>query len=466
MSSASAFGFEVPQGNSGELDAAASSWRALEVALGAQGEAVAAGAELALGAGAWEGAAASSFGSSSERLVGAFSRDVEACSQAASALTQLARALEQAQQATRQALTACEHAQAEATQQQQTADQAGQTAQSARQAASTAVHPSTVSALSREASIAEQQQGAAQGAANQAQGDLTAARNRGIQAVTAYEHEAQAVAARLRAVAGELRPVTDLAQGWAEPVVTWAGHGNDFAGAGATGLIKSYDALISRETNTMMDEIDEFLRDPGAWINPAASPFLSAVDDGGADGALAASTLSDARFSFAADLARAADSPLSKALTTGLPEDTFGVLGKVPYLGWAFTGADMFMHRNDGIGAAVIQPVGNLAVGTGIAEVTSSAIAPVVSSDAVITAVGGSALIPGVGEVVITGAVVVGGVMAVDWGATEIWNHRAAIAHGVVDAWHGVEHGADWAYNEGKSVVHGAEHLLDDLDPF
>lgn len=203
--------------------------------------------------------------------------------------------------------------------------------------------------------------------------------------------------------------------GWADPAVTWAGRVNDFSGAGATALIKGYDALLTRMGNQLVQETEDFLRNPGAWSSPLSSGPLSVVSDGSSALDTGAG---DARLGFASGLWQAAGSPVSRALTAGLPESTFGVLGKIPYLGFAFTGADMYLHRKDGIGAGVVKPVGNLMAGTALAEGTSSVLAGVATGDGMIAAVGGSALIPGVGEVVITGAVVVGGVMLIDWSAS------------------------------------------------
>lgn len=470
-----AFGFEVPTGDPGALNAAAGSWRTLGAALDAQGQAVGTGAGAALSAGSWEGSAASRFSDEAERLVKAFVANVGACGRAASALRELAQALEQAQQATRQAMTECEQYQTEAASQQAAAAQAGQAAQAAHQSAAGAVHPSAISAYNQEAARQQQLQSSAQSAATRAQDGLKGAQARGRAAAAAYEHQAQAVTAQLHAAAAELQAPGEMA-GWAEPAVTWAGRLNDVAGAGTTALIKSYNAVITKMTDQMEREAYAFLSNPGAWENPAnvATP-LSEVDDALAAGGLSDTALSDARMTFASGLTGIANSPVSKALTRGIvPEGSFGaagdVLSKVPIAGVAFTGLDMYMNRNKGIGDEFVQPIGNLALGTGLAEGTSSVIASVGVSDGLLTAVGGSALIPGVGEVVITGAVVVGGVMAVDWAGHAIWDHRAAIVHGV-------EHAADWTYNEGKSLVqgavhegkslvHGAEQVLSDLNPF
>jgi hypothetical protein len=458
VSGGGAFGFEVPQGDPGAVDGAASSWRTLGETLGIQGEAVAAGSELALGAGSWDGPAASAFGGSSERLVDAFTTNVAACGQAASALSELARALEQAQQVTRQALADCEHAQTEATTQQAAADEAGRTAQSAHQAAATAVHPSVAMALGREAVEAEGQQSIAQGAANQANGELATARARGIHAVSTYEHEAAVVSARLRAAGAELRKVPELGHGWAEPVVTWAGHVNDYAGAGAVGLVKGYDMALARAADRLEGEIQDTFANPAAVAGIKAG--LPAEDIFGPE--------LDPEFDHLVSSQALAESPLTKVLTASLPEDSFPLLSKVPYLAAALTVTDMIMNRGDGVGPAVIEPVGNLVTGTVITEVSAPAVAAGITSltadGGMLAALGTTAIVPGVGEFVIVGALAVGGTYAIDKGVSWVWDHGGE--HVASVAWHGIEKGADWAYHEGGDLVHDAGTVVHDIEPW
>ena len=199
----SAFGFEVPQGDPGALEQAAASWRNLGVALDGQGEAISAGAQVALGAGGWTGAAAGAFTDSSTRLIGAFRSDVAACGQAATALSSLGHALQEAQQVARQALADCERSQTEMINQQLSADQAGVQAQNAQHAADTAVHPAAKAAAVQAASTAQQAQGTAQAAAGRAENALSAAQARGQQAVSTYE-TAQTLSGQLRAAAGDV----------------------------------------------------------------------------------------------------------------------------------------------------------------------------------------------------------------------------------------------------------------------
>ncbi len=139
----------------------------------------------------------------------------------------------------------------------------------------------------------------------------------------------------------------------------------------------------------------------------------------------------DPTFDMAAGAQRFADSPLTKVLTKGLPEDTFSVLGKVPALAAGITAVDMVLNRNEGVGKAVVEPVGNLVAGTVITETVGSSVAGGVASaagslalgDGTIAALASMAIVPGVGEVVAVGIVAVGGTILVDKAASEIWDH-------------------------------------------
>ncbi len=457
----SGFGFQIPQGDPGALDAAAGSWRALGLALGQEGEAIGAAAQVALGAGGWQGPASGAFAGSAERLITAFGDNGQACGLAASALTALARALEQAQQTARQALAECERAQTEASTQQGAADQAGQGAQAAQQAAAGAVHPTVVAALQREATAAEQQQRTAQGAADRARGDLASAQTRGQTAVATYEHEAAAVVGRLHAAAAELRPAQDVGEGWADPIITWMGHANDFAGAGATGLIKGYDSAIGLAMKRLEPEIDAYRGDGAVvagvlWGDPNAGAY-----DGPAEPS----------FDLAANSYRLAENPVTKFLHSS-PFSEDSVLGKVPGLAYGLTAADMIMNWHKGVGEAVVTPVGNLAVGTAITETTApliasgvtTAAASLAAGDGAIAALAGTALVPGVGEVVAVGVVAVAGTWAVDKGVSWVWDHGGS--HVAGEAWDGIKDAGSWVSHESAPAVKTAKHVIHDLEPW
>jgi hypothetical protein len=471
----SAFGFDVPQGSPGGLDAAASAWRGLGVQLVAQGEAVTSASQTVVGTGGWQGPASAAFVGSAERLISTFGTTAEACGHAATALTSLSSALQHAQSVTRQALADCDAAQGQVTTQSQAADQAGQAAQAAQQSAAAAVHPTTAAAYNRQATTAQQQQSAAQGAAERAQGDLTAAQTRGQQAVQTYQHAAQAAVRQLTAAAEEMKPAEE--KGWADGVVNWLGHANDFGGAGSVALAKGAETSLGIAGRKLVTETEGVLDDPAAITAIMnGKPYPYSFD---------ATSEPDPAWNFAEDTGALAGNPVSKVLTSGLPEDTFGALGKVPYLGFGLTGLDMFMNRNDGVGKAVIEPLGNLAVGTTITEGASSVIAPVITStaeglaagDGLAATLAGTAVIPGVGEVVIVGAVAVVGTYAVDKGVTYLWDHRAGIEHGLDTAGNyalgkldslknGVVSVGSGALNAVEHPVSTAQHVAHDLEPW
>jgi uncharacterized protein YukE len=400
----SGFGFEVPQGDPGAMDAAAAEWRTLGVAFDAQGQAVGAASQVALGAGSWEGQAASAFAGRVESLIGALRSNVDACATAASVLSQLAQALESAQRT------------------------------------------------------------------------AYAAQARGQHAVQAY-HQGRGLAARLLSAASELKPTPELGHGWADSVVTWAGHVNDFSGAGAPGVIKGYDQAIALAM-TSLDKDLEQLKDPAVQalvMNNQAVPGLTDQES--------------SLFGRAANAEKLADNPLTKFFTEGLPQDSFGSLSEVPYLAVALSAVDVGLNWHEEGAQSLVAPAGNLVAGTVITHYAAPIVArgafaatdlaasgaEFLGADGLATTLAGSALIPGVGEAVIVGGVVVVGTYYLDKGATWVWNHGGAqvaseawhgVEQGASGAWHGIEHGADWAWHEGGSLVHTGEHVVHDLEPW
>jgi uncharacterized protein YukE len=447
----SAFGFDIPKGDPGALTAASTSWRNLGLALVNEGEAVAGGARTTLGSAGWQGPASTAFADNSERLMKAFTADAEASGRAASALSKLSDALAHAQQVAGQALADCGDAQGAVNTHQQAANDAGKAAQAADEQAAGAVHPTTRSTFQQQADQARQQQTAANNAASLASDRLMAAQARGQQAVTAYEHEAQAIAATLNAAAGELEGAEEVGEGWAKPLITWLGHANDFGGAGAVGLIKGYDAALSVAAGKLDSEISSVLGDDEAMASIMGGKVPAAFD--GAD---------DPVWDLTKNAGEAAGNPLTRALSAGPSEESFGLLGKVPYLAYGLTALDMYQERNEGVGKAVVEPLGNLAISTGLAEGTSALVAPAIASgaatlaagDGALAAIAGTAFVPGVGEVVIVGAVVVIGTYAIDKGIQYVWDHRAAIGHALQTAGTATVHGLETA---GTATVHGLE---------
>ena len=447
----SAFGFEIPQGDPAALTAASTSWRRLGLALINEGDAVAGGARMTLGSAGWQGPASQAFADNSERLIKAFTADADASGRAATALSKLSDALAHAQQIARQALSDCGNAQDAVNSHQQAAGDAGRAAQAADEQAASAVHPTTRSTFQQQADQARQQQTAANNAATLASNRLMAAQARGQQAVTAYEHEAQAIAATLNAAAGELEGAEEVGEGWAKPVITWLGHANDFGGAGAVGLIKGYDAAIGVAVGKLDGEISSVLGDDQAMASIMGGQTPAAFEG-----------VRDPVWDLTRNAGEAAGNPLTGALTAGPSEESFGVLGKVPYLAYGLTALDMYQERNEGIGKAVVEPLGNLAISTGIAEGTSAVVAPAIASgaatlaagDGALAAIAGTAFVPGVGEVVIVGAAAVVGTYLADKGIQYLWDHRAAIGHALQTAGTATVNGLETA---GTATVHGLE---------
>jgi hypothetical protein len=153
----------------------------------------------------------------------------------------------------------------------------------------------------------------------------------------------------------------------------------------------------------------------------------------------------------------------------------------------------MYQERNEGVGKAVVEPLGNLAVSTALAEGTSSVAAPMIAEgaaslamgDGALAALAGTAFVPGVGEVVIVGAVAVLGTYAVDKGVEYLWDHRAAIGHALQTAGTATVHGLETAgtatlhglEDAGSATVHGLEsagstvahttsHVVHDIEPW
>ena len=466
------FGFEVPTGDPGSLEGAATAFRGLGLALVDQGSALATASETALGTGGWSGTAASSFASRTEEIIGIFQTNAGACHDAATALSTLSHELQTAQTAASQALADCQSSQSALITHQNDASQAGQQALTLRGQAAAASDPVSHTSLSNQATSAEQAQTAATNAANRAQGDLTAAQARGQNAVSTYEQQAQAAIGQLQGAQGAFKPAPKEAEStWLDDLVTWAGHSNDFFGAGAVGVAKGYDQAITYAARALNSETADFL------ANPAMAEEVFAAFGPKFAGQ------SDPLWSRASAAQGLADSPLTSILTKGLPEDKVGLLGRVPYLGWALTGLDMYMNRDKGMGSAVVEPLANLAIGTTTTELAAPVVATGVETvagslaagDGVIATLAGTAAIPGVGEVVIVGAVSVGVVYGADKLGEYVWEHRQAIGHFFEGVGQGavndVKGAVNWVGNTYDSIansapVHTAEHVVHDLEPW
>lgn len=467
----SGFGFEIPLGDPLALSEAAATWQQLGAALDSHGQTLSAAGQITLAGGGWSGPAAGDYAGFLERLIAVLTNNVESCAQANGALTRLASDLQSAQQATSAAMADCLAAQAEQTSQQQAADEAAQASEQAHQKALAAVHPAALAHYTAEANAAAQAQQTAQAAADAAGSALSHAARQGQEAWRGYQSSA-AAAARSLADAGSRLRHPDHDPGLLDAVLTWVGHVNDLSGAGATGLVKGYDAAIAVAGRKLAAESTQVLGD---------SEALAAIRDGlpiaGVDG-----VGPDPAFNLAENARTLADSPITKVLTAGPSEEAVGVLGKVPYLGYLLTGVDMYMNRDRGVGSAVIEPLGNLALGTAVTEVSGSVVAGGIAAAAdgtgtLATVLGAATFVPGVGEAVIVGGIAVGVVAGADW----IYEHPGEALHGIEDAGKAL---GDFGEAVGRTVAHDAEavagtvahgaegawhtatHVVHDLEPW
>ncbi len=213
------FGFNIPQGDPGEIEAAARSARALGQAMAEQARALRAAAGVALEAdGGWRGSASAAYAEISGHVEGVFGANAGECEQAAGALGQLAQELSHAQAVTKQALAECERSQAEMTRQQGLATTASAEAEGAAKAIAMTPHPAAASALHSQLSSAQQAATNAQNAAGAAERALKAAQHKGQAAYESYERAAHAAASRISAAAYAIRPAPAISGGAPIPI--------------------------------------------------------------------------------------------------------------------------------------------------------------------------------------------------------------------------------------------------------
>lgn len=197
-------GLEMPLGNPGALSAAAGECRGCA----AQAEALGHAFQSAIGAaGGWSGQAHSRFVEYTSKAASIATQNAGAFNDAAAVLEQLSHALEHAQQVIKRLEQECSEAQ-----QKHQQAQSEQTAHAGRASdlqnqASAAPHPHAKADLSRQAAQAQADADQAGQAANQAQSQFEEARAAGQKADQAYQQEAQGLAGRLQAAAGQLHPV-------------------------------------------------------------------------------------------------------------------------------------------------------------------------------------------------------------------------------------------------------------------
>jgi hypothetical protein len=215
------FGFDIPQGDPGAIESAASDARRLASAFDDQAHSLQTASRVAIdGDGGWRGSASAAYAEYSGHMIGVLTSNSAVCERVAGALSQFGRQLSHAQSVTRQALAECERYSTAITTQQTLAQAAARAETTANQNAAVAVHPAAADAYNRQATQAHSDMVTAQNAASTAQGNLDDATRRGRDAYEAYTHEASAINARLQGAAAELRPAPALPGGGARVPVT------------------------------------------------------------------------------------------------------------------------------------------------------------------------------------------------------------------------------------------------------
>ena len=213
---ASSFGFEIPTGDPGAIDQAATQALLAAGGMSINGGEVQSACSTAVDG--WQGSAEGAFAEYVGQINRALQANSEALGQAAQAMSQLGRELEHAQQVTRRAAADCATYHQQTTQLAKQAAGYGQTADTLQTQAATAFHPQAQAELNRQAGIARGQQETTARAAGAAQGEFEAAQRRGIAAAGAYEEQAAALTRRISDAADRIRPVPRVRGGAPVPV--------------------------------------------------------------------------------------------------------------------------------------------------------------------------------------------------------------------------------------------------------
>lgn len=247
--SAGGFGFEVPQGTPGNIEAASRGCATWGAALGARASAVRSGAKAACSG--WNGSAETGFVASAAQVISVYESLGLTVDDAGRALATFARELDTAQQITKQALQECETLSQQVSTSQQEAATHGLRVQALNTQVASAVHPAQVAELSRQLTTAQDQQTAAEHAANQAQGQLEAAQQRGIRAWTDYQQQAQASAQVLQGLNAQIHkaermPGTASSPGTAGPGIFWPTLNGVIGSSGGDAAIGFAEGLASR----------------------------------------------------------------------------------------------------------------------------------------------------------------------------------------------------------------------------
>jgi hypothetical protein len=213
------YGFEVPQGNPGEIEAAARGVKRVGGAFTMQAQSIRVAAQTALEAdGGWRGSASGMFTEYVGRLIRTLSANGEVCDAAAGALSQLSQALSHAQAVTRQALADCvtyNDAHTKAMSDVHTATVAHQTAV---QNYNAAPDPVTRTSYNLQVTKTQTDLSTAQTAERDAANNLNDAKTKGQNAYNAYMQESSALAGRVTAASHALHTMQAPAGGAPAPL--------------------------------------------------------------------------------------------------------------------------------------------------------------------------------------------------------------------------------------------------------
>lgn len=216
LAGATPFGFEIPQGDPGEISAAASQMHGQATSFHQAASSVSSGAQVAIAD--WQGAAEVAFGECAGRIVAALRTNADAFDRGARAMSRLAEVLRTAQETCRRAAAECDTEQRLMVAAQTQANQHGQAASTYEQQAANATHPAVQTQLNGLATAARGEQQTAQRTANDAQGRLTGWQTRGQQAARDYEIQATQLAGEISGAADEVRRVPAPAGGAPVPI--------------------------------------------------------------------------------------------------------------------------------------------------------------------------------------------------------------------------------------------------------
>jgi uncharacterized protein YukE len=233
------FGFEIPLGSSGELDAAARACSQWARSLSDRASNVKQGAQQAQSV--WEGPARSAFSGYASHLISVFTATSEAVGRAGSALTAFAAELDSAQRVTNQAYDACQQAQGEYDTQSDAATTHAGRVQSLTTQLAGAVTPVQSAELNRQLTAAQSDQQTAESAAGRAQTALTAAQRHGQQAWNQYLQQAQSTTGTLQGLDGQLQKVQALPKGQS------VGAKSTAAAAAGSGFWSAFDAAAGSD---------------------------------------------------------------------------------------------------------------------------------------------------------------------------------------------------------------------------